>query len=527
MAKSGASITEPPPIERYGRYEIVHKLASGGMGEVFLARAQGAAGFQKFVVIKKILPHLLKDPRFVEGLVREAKLLVNLQHPNIVQVVDLGVEGDDYFMAMEYVHGHNMATITHYCATTQEVIPADACVYIVTQVLAALQYAHERKGPGGARQNIVHRDVSPQNVLIADDGQVRLTDFGIAKVLSEADHGYTNSLKGKYRYMAPEAVDGGLVDHRYDLFATGILLFEGLCRRHLFAARRNEDILVQIRAAKMPDVEQYHPGVSPEVVRVLTHALAKDPDERYQSAREFADALRAAIHPVTEAQAGQSLKAFIEDLYAKGDFPINKPKLSDLREAQSAKTQTILKSTRLTNPELPKETTGKQRKNDIWLWLGALIILGIGMGVLFYALTDDGSAGRAVSTVDARAAPTIAPDTKPLRDALALPKDSKGETTGTVGGFQVNEAAKIFRRRGGALRNCFHRYLRAGDGVKIQIVSTVDGRGRVSKVRVDTTTVIPDGLRKCLIGVADKLRYAPHDKPSVEFSIPLNAQIAR
>lgn len=496
------------------------------MGEVFLARASGAAGFQKFVVIKKILPHLLKEPRFIDGLVREAKLLVNLQHPNIVQVVDLGIEGEDYFMAMEYVHGYNMATITHFCATTQTVIPEAACVYMVTQVLAALQYAHERTGPRGERQNIIHRDVSPQNVLIADDGQVRLTDFGIAKVLSDADQGYTNSLKGKYRYMAPEAVDGGLVDQRYDLFAAGILLYESLCRRHLFAARRNEDILAQIRSAKVPDVEQYHPGITPQLVSVLRRSLEKDPEARYQTAREFADALRAALHPCTEAQAGLSLRTFIEALYGKDDFPINKPKLWDLHQAQSAKTQTVITSGRVLREELEVPPETKQKRIDIWLWLGALILVGLGVGVLSYALWDQGgtqakpvgSDGGSVGEARSRFLDSA------LVDGNSRTLDAVTRPT-VVGPFQIAEAARLFSQNSGALRTCFNRHLKSGERIDLKAVSTVDAQGRVIRSHLEAKSAIPEGLRKCLVAVVGGLRYQAHDKPSVQFAIPLKAQV--
>jgi len=176
------------------------------MGEVFLAKVSGVAGFQKFVVIKKILPHLVEQPHFVDGLVREAKLLVMLDHPNIVQVLDLGVEDNDYFMAMEFVHGYNMATTAHYCAQKRLLIPAAACASIGLGVLAGLEYAHELTSPDGHRQNVIHRDVSPQNVMISKRGASSSPTSAYAKVLNEAEGEFTQSLKGKFRYMAPEAV---------------------------------------------------------------------------------------------------------------------------------------------------------------------------------------------------------------------------------------------------------------------------------------------------------------------------------
>ena len=394
-ASPEGEVTEVTEVNRVGRYEIIHKLASGGMGEVYLACSVGAAGFQKHVVIKKLLPHLLEQKQFVEGLIREAKLLVMLNHPNIVQVLDLGVEGTDYFIAMEYVHGYNLATIIHYCAERNLLIPISACVGICIEVLAGLDYAHCLHSPDGTAQNIIHRDVSPQNVMISKEGRVRLTDFGIAKVVNEAEGELTQNLKGKFRYMAPEVVEGKRLDQRYDLFAVGILLFEILCRRHLFSGKDDMTILSQVRKVIVPPLERYHPGVTDELAQVVRYALRKNPDHRFQSAAEFSRALRDSISPISESDVKEDLRAFILELYARQDFPINKPKLPDLVSDRQGLTRSLVLESRLvapalrdTMPPLPprSEGAGARGPSVILLLTSGLLLVSAAVIYLAYAL---------------------------------------------------------------------------------------------------------------------------------------------
>jgi serine/threonine-protein kinase len=509
---------------------MVHKLASGGMGEVYLARSIGAAGFQKYVVIKKLLPHLVEQTQFVEGLIREAKLLVRLDHPNIVQVLDLGVEGTDYFMAMEYVHGYNLATIIHYCAQNQVVVPASACGFIVLQVLAGLEYAHALTGTDGITRNVIHRDVSPQNVMISTEGRVKLTDFGIAKVVNEAEGEFTQSLKGKFRYMAPEVVDGGRIDHRYDLFAVGILLFEALCRRHLFSGSNDLNILDQVRKAHVPPVSRYHPGVTREMVVVVEKALSRLPDARYQDAADFASALRLALQPASDTEAGADLRRFISELYSRSDFPINKPKLPDLNSVEASATRSIVLRSRL---EIVGRRAGGQappRSKGLLIGLVLALVLGTSAVAGYLWLRDEPpvtpqNPGTTVvvvqsSTPDGQS--PLRPDAG--RTAAAIPdarvripkkpdRPRRPEFTQKVG-----QAA--FRKHGTEFVRCFHKHA-PGDEVRVKVITSISGEGKVTSVKLDPEALASSPFGRCALQVATAIRYPAHSKPTINFAQPL------
>jgi serine/threonine-protein kinase len=524
--------TKPNETERYGRYEVVRRLASGGMGEVYLAKSIGAAGFQKHVVIKKILPHLTEHPQTVKSLVREAKLLVLLNHPNIVQVFDLGVEGTDYFMAMEYVHGYNLSTILHYCSKKKISIPPDVCAFIGNQVLGALSYAHELRGPDGARQNIIHRDVSPQNVMISYSGQVKLTDFGIAKVLSEAEDEHTQSLKGKWRYMAPEALDGGRIDQRYDLFAVGILLFESLCRRNLFSGKRDVDILNQVREARVPDIARYSPEAPPALIEVTQKALAKNPTHRFPTARELSQALVESIKPTSESQSAEHLRDFVSQIYDSADFPLNKPKIVDPNAADPDATRSLVLKSRLSEAPLDIGRPSRRGGTAIALLsLGLVAISGvvayIAYTVLIKAPSNGGGEPARIIVVkqDAAPAPEPAPRAPDLAVATAPSKPDAGRRvvprrpaikfTESVGREAFN---KKFRR----LLRCFEKHKDTVNDLKaFKIKSKILRSGRVSGVQIDPASIAATPFGTCVVRVARAVRYPRHDQDYVNFTLPV------
>jgi len=549
---AGAEADRSARGETQGRYEIIDRLATGGMGEVYLARVVGAAGFQKLVVIKKILPHLAEQASFVEGLVKEAKLLTELNHPNIVQVLDLGRDGRDYFMAMEYVAGYNLATIAHYCAQKRMVIPAAVCVYAGLQVLAALEYAHGMADGGGQRRNVIHRDVSPQNVLVARDGQVKLTDFGIAKIVSEAEGELTNTLKGKFRYMAPEAIDGGRVDQRYDLFAVGIILFESLCRRHLFGGRSDVEILAQVRAAKVPPIDRYHPGVPQRLQEVVERSLQRDPSARFQNAADFASALREALWPQAEGEAAKELRAFIAGLYDLPDFPLSRPKLPVVPKsgAPIAATRSImLRSDVVAAAAEGRASAGRARTGAAGqglLW-GAVLAITLVLGYLVsLQLRRAPVATPADASVSARVDPVVKPlrpwppaDAGPVaRGVLSRPLDGGGvapprrQVSGPairarLGPFTQAMGRLALARHGSAITACFRTPTAPERAVvTLRVISTVLADGRVSTVVIEPPDQADSPVGRCVLGVARRVRYPAHDRPQVTFVQPLTIRRA-
>lgn len=307
-------MAQPAPPEVFGKYQLLEKIATGGMAEVWRARAQGMAGFEKILVIKKILPKLLKDDEFIELFIDEARIAVQLLHVNIVQVFDLGEVGGQYFMAMEYVHGLDLSRIISR-ARNIGAFPIPLALFVIAEVLKALQFAHDRIDEDGRLMRIVHCDISPQNILISYAGEVKLTDFGISRAAFQAAEKH-QVVRGKYAYMSPEQVDGRALDGRTDLFSIGIVLFELLTGRRLFKMRSRDETLQRVRRAEVPSPRTYRPEISEDLEGILLTALARRPESRYQTAGDMLEALSALMvregHRVTNNDVAAYLRQVID-----------------------------------------------------------------------------------------------------------------------------------------------------------------------------------------------------------------------
>jgi serine/threonine protein kinase len=275
-----------------GPYELGERLGLGGMAEVFVAYRAGPHGFAKKVALKRILPELAQDSRFVAMFCDEARISAPLCHPNIVQVIDFGESHGELFMAMEYVEGVSLAKLLRYVSGRRERFPLGAALFIAHEVLTGLSFAHEACDENGNPLHIVHRDVSPGNVLIGRAGDVKLADFGIVRSAYVDRRTYPGELKGKVGYMSPEQVMGVEVDPRSDVFTVGIILSEMLIARPLFSGQNEFDILTKIYEADLSSLEKYGADLPPSVRDVLRQALAKAAPDRFASARDFAAALR-------------------------------------------------------------------------------------------------------------------------------------------------------------------------------------------------------------------------------------------
>jgi serine/threonine protein kinase len=287
--EAGTALPAAPPPERlvYGPYRLLERIATGGMAEVFRAKRTGVEGFEKVVAVKRILGHLSDNKEFVDMFVDEAKMVAGLAHPNIVQIFDLGRIGKSYFIAMEYVHGRDLRTIHKRAKERGVRIPLDLSALIVSRVCAALESAHRKKDDRGQPLQIVHRDVSPQNILISFEGEVKLTDFGIAKAQSKATITDRGSLRGKLLYMSPEQASGKPIDRRSDLFALGIVFYELVTGERPFAADSERSILESVRECRVRPPRALNPRIPERLESVVMKALARDPDERYQDAAEM------------------------------------------------------------------------------------------------------------------------------------------------------------------------------------------------------------------------------------------------
>jgi serine/threonine-protein kinase len=274
-----------------GRYQLVEQLATGGMAQLYRARVTGAHGFEKPVVIKKILPHMALDRAFRAMFVDEAKIAARLQHPKIVQVYELGTEGDELFIAMEYVDGRDVLHLLKRAARTRRRLPIEMAAHIAHEIADALDYAHGAADEQGRPLGIVHRDISPGNVLVSRRGDVKLTDFGIARATQRVQKTEAGALKGKFSYMSPEQVSGLELDARSDIFSTGVVLAEMLIGRHLFSSRNDLDVLLMVRDARLDRLDAHGKHIPTALRAILDRALARRPDDRHRSAAELRDAL--------------------------------------------------------------------------------------------------------------------------------------------------------------------------------------------------------------------------------------------
>jgi serine/threonine protein kinase len=303
----------PAPL-MLGPYELLQRIATGGMAEVYLARRAGPHGFQKVVAVKRILPQLAQDTDFVAMFVDEARVCARLAHPNIVQVFDFGEHDGELYMAMEYVDGTTAARLVRAAASRGEEVPLDAALYIALGVLRGLDYAHNARDDEGKPLDLVHRDVSPGNVLIDRSGAVKLTDFGIARAAEIERRTDAGQLKGKLGYMSPEQVVGRELDARSDLFTVGIALAELVMLRPLFSGPSEIDVLMRIRDADLGVLDRAGSRVPDDVRAVLFRALARDRALRYPSAAAFAEGIEEILRRRRLQVGPAKLAAWVERL---------------------------------------------------------------------------------------------------------------------------------------------------------------------------------------------------------------------
>ncbi len=278
------------------KYEVVKRLDAGGMAEVYIGRTVGIAGITKKVAIKRVLPHLAKNEKFMSMFLDEARVGMKLSHANVVQVFDVGEEEGTYFIVMEFIDGVSLKDIIDILKDRRQVVPLGAAVQIAAEAARGLSYAHNAKDECGTPLNIVHRDVSPPNILVSVQGEVKVTDFGLAKAASQLETTDPGVVKGKFSYLSPEAVDGEVVDKRADVFSLGIVLFELLTGKRLFLGETDYQTVQLVQRAHVPSLRMLNHTV-PELLDDIVHkALAKDRGSRYQTAEELADSLTSFLY---------------------------------------------------------------------------------------------------------------------------------------------------------------------------------------------------------------------------------------
>lgn len=328
---------EPKP---FGKYFLTEKLAVGGMAEIYKAKTFGVDGFEKQLAIKKILPHYSADKEFIAMLTDEAKLVVCLSHTNIVQIYDLGKVGDDYYISMEYIDGVNLREVINRGKELGEEIPLPICLYIASEICKGLDYAHSKRDDHGQPLNIVHRDVSPQNILISFESETKIVDFGIAKAAMNVSHTTAGILKGKITYMSPEQALGKPVDNRTDIFSAGLLLFEMITGKRLFSGDTQFEVLKKIRTTQVTE-ETLEKNIPTNARPILTKALAHLPKDRFLTAGDCQIALTKILYSQYSDFSPKQLAALIKKWFAP-ELKLKKRKAHEEASLSTA-TQTALR----------------------------------------------------------------------------------------------------------------------------------------------------------------------------------------
>jgi serine/threonine protein kinase len=301
----------------FGKYLLLDRISVGGMAEVFRAKSFGVEGFERIIAIKRILPSMADDADFIAMFIDEAKIVGQLSHANICQIYELGRIESSHFIAMEFVWGKDALQIQNRFRRLRRKMPLSMAAYVVSRVCEGLDYSHRKHGPDGRPLSIVHRDVSPQNILISYHGEVKIIDFGIAKAVSKSTKTQAGVLKGKFGYMSPEQVRGDPIDHRSDVFSIGTLLFELCTGERLFATDTDFATLERVRNAEVPTPSAINPLVSAELEHIILRALMLQTHDRYDWASEMREDLEAYLAQTAPGYSGQDLAEIMSEVFAK------------------------------------------------------------------------------------------------------------------------------------------------------------------------------------------------------------------
>jgi eukaryotic-like serine/threonine-protein kinase len=307
-------VKKPTP---FGKYYLLERINVGGMAEVFRAKAFGVEGFERLVAVKRILPNIAEDKEFIRMFIEEAKLAVQLNHANIAQIFDLGVVDGAYYIALEHVHGRDLRGVFDRCRQLGEPMTVSQACFVVMKLCEGLDYAHNKRDQAGRELHLVHRDVSPQNVLVSFEGEVKIIDFGIAKAANKGNKTQAGILKGKFGYMSPEQVRGIPIDRRSDVFSCGIVLYELLTGERLFVGESDFSTLEKVRNVEILPPSTYNRRIPDELERIVLKALAKDPEERYQNAIDLHDELQAFVYTAGEFFSRKDLAGWMKKTFGR------------------------------------------------------------------------------------------------------------------------------------------------------------------------------------------------------------------
>jgi serine/threonine-protein kinase len=570
-----------------GRFRVVRLLARGGMGEIYLARSEGAAGFAIPVVIKRVLSEFSGDEAIVTMFKREARIMSNLRHPGIVSVLDFGVEGLGYVMVLEYVHGFHVGRWSRWLHSQRTHFPVGRAVHIVLQMLAALEYAHTIKDTDGRPLSVVHRDISPSNVLIDVEGHVKIADFGVARMHGEqtevrtGQQGSDGTIKGKFPYLAPELFTGASPDAQSDVYSSAVVLDELLRGSNPFRAEDPHLTIGKVFHFVPERLDLVREDVPEALALVVAKALYKAPAERWGSAESFAKALRAAW-PTPQEQAQQELadaarRDFQDPLFAStlrlddlatlarawrethdtqlDALDVADPAIPAYAEAATQVPRPVDERTRAAGPAAtvdrppaapdappPQPTPAEAPKSKVvplaLTALAALVVIALAIVGVTFGLrgstsgTDEGPVYLVVHPTDTADAGPSAPN-GPANEVAEPPSGSETLDAGTsparrrARAARASEAASLeapFRARAADVTRCFSTYVTDVASLPpFDVRFEVDVDGSVRSASISPATVARLPLGGCILQVARSTHFGPRSEP-ISFFMPLGAR---
>jgi len=567
-------------LRPYGQYMLVRKLAEGGMAEIFLAKRLGADGFERNVVIKRMLPHLSALPDFVEMFRDEARLAARLVHPNVVQIHELGFTEDCYYICMEYLPGEDFSTTVRTASYRGEYVPVPLVMRVLADAARGLHYAHDFTDESGKPLNIVHRDISPSNLYVTYEGQVKVLDFGIAKAESRLAQTRTGVVKGKYVYMAPEQARGAEVDRRADVFSLGVSLYEAVTHVRPFSRDNDLAVLNALLAGDFQPPRALRPDLSPDLEAVVLKAMAYEPAQRYATAGEFADALDALLARESNRPTGSTLAAYLRQSFGEERYT-QKTRIPTLTKlSQSGITIPVMNGagTSGISPAMP--TAASEGRTSVVATPSASAIpvyveeprgsrkgLVVGLAAAFLLLAGGAFVvGRKVGTtpasnpvaIPATPAPSTAPVVAPpavaeaqqppaqpstqetpaaaVESAVTPPPEAPEETAPVKAPVRTTKARvtleagdiqRVVSKGQARISTCFEQYKRdlPTDEGEVKVLLSIFASGRTNAVTQGPLAKQPVG--RCLEKQVERLRFPAHLDKEVTVVMPFAYRVTR
>ncbi len=548
------------------RYRVVRPLARGGMGVVYLGRVEGSSGFAKPVVIKCVLA-LGDEGENARMFAREARIVSNLQHPGIVAVIDFGIVDGTPVMVLEYVHGYHFGQWTRFATETRGALPVSYAMHVVLEVLDALAYAHSVARPDGTALGIVHRDISPGNVLIDVNGRVKLSDFGIARTADDEFKTQEGLFRGTLAFSAPEALHGAQPDPRMDQYSAAVLLYYALAGKNPFKGAETPETITRVLTHDPPRISTLRHDVPSEIDFALMRALAKDPGARFPSVADFADALRSG-YTRSERAIAEAFSQQIQEDFAGDELAIRlqveplSVRDASWREAQQTPAVVRLSSsppgiarptegspaqeqptqalsvTRALPVIIERPSSPRERPSSLRLIIPLAVALIVAVGLVIALRPPPPTASRVVviekheepaaplavpgaTTEPATAGPSSAPATPveavaakrvPERSAPALATTSRGSSL-----------ASAFQRQEAAIQACYRQHAEGVEQPALSVRFQIDETGAVRSATVSPSAVGGAPLGQCITAIARKTAFGAQPEP-ISFSIPIAAR---